>query len=116
MATTKRRPEPLSQRESQILRCYAEKIRQTGLSPTLREVAAEVGCSHVAVYNAVKGLRRRKLMKGKAGKPRTITIDAEAAAPDLFALHVRDAIATGQAGEALLSAFAEWSAVGNQQR
>jgi repressor LexA len=93
----------LTPRQLEILTMIRDVRRSQGYSPTLQEIADELGISKITVFEHVEALLRKKLLTRRSNKARSLELTSSAHLPDerptLFPLVGR--IAAGRPIEAI---------------
>jgi len=84
MAKTKGRQDAkrLTPKKMQILTLIRDGTRRNGYSPTLQELADEIGVSKVTVFEHIEELENRGLLLRSAHKARSLEVTSKAAFPD----------------------------------
>ena len=64
----------LTQNQQKVFNFLKQKIKATGISPSLRSAASELGISHAAVAQTLKTLEDKKYIRREGRYSRTIHI------------------------------------------
>lgn len=72
----------LTPRKLQILTYVRDFARKNGYSPTLQELADELGVSKVTVFEHVEALEKQKLLRRSAHKARSLELTSRVSFPD----------------------------------
>jgi repressor LexA len=73
---------PVTPRQMQILTRIRDNRRKTGCSPTLQELADDLGLSKVTVFEHVDALIRKGLLTRQSNKSRSLRLTSTASFPD----------------------------------
>lgn len=79
---TAREPRTLTPRRLEILQMIRDCRRQHGYSPTLQEIADELGISKITVFEHVEALERKGLLIRHANRARSLEVAPDAEFPD----------------------------------
>ncbi len=93
----------LTPRQLQILTCVRDFRRKHGYSPTMQELADDLGITKVTVFEHVGALERKGLLRRLAHKARSLEVSPHASFPDesATAFPLRGYIAAGAPIEAI---------------
>ena len=72
----------LTPRQLDILTLVRDSRRSNGFSPTLQEIADELGISKITVFEHVETLLRKKLLTRRSNKARSLELTSSARLPD----------------------------------
>ncbi|MCH8966550.1 MAG: transcriptional repressor LexA [Planctomycetes bacterium] len=72
----------LTPRQLEILRFVRDGRRSNGYSPTLQEIADDLGISKITVFEHVEALLRKKLLTRRSNKARSLELTSLARFPD----------------------------------
>jgi len=72
----------LTPRQLEILTCIRNGRRNLGYSPTLQEIADELGISKITVFEHVEALLRKSVLKRRSNKARSLELTSSARLPD----------------------------------
>ena len=64
----------LTPRQLEILRFVRDGRRSNGYSPTLQEIADDLGISKITVFEHVEALLRKKLLTRRSNKARSLEL------------------------------------------
>jgi repressor LexA len=94
-------PDHITPRQMEVLRLVRDYRRSHGFSPTLKELAAELGVSKVTVFEHLSVLQKKGLLKRSKHKVRSLEIADDVAFPDEADLPLVGWIAAGKPIEAI---------------
>ena len=72
----------LTPRQLEILRCIRDGQRQNGYSPTLQEIADQLGRSKVTVFEHVEALVKKGMLTRRTNKARSLELTSAVRFPD----------------------------------
>ncbi len=72
----------LTPRQLQILTCVRDARRSLGYSPTLQEIADELGISKITVFEHVGALERKGMLTRRSNKARSLELTSAVRLPD----------------------------------
>jgi len=72
----------LTPRQIEILTMVRDGRRRNGYSPTLQEIADELGISKITVFEHVEALLRKGLLTRRTNRARSLELSASASLPD----------------------------------
>ena len=72
----------LTPRQLEILTCVRDARRTLGYSPTLQEIADELGISKITVFEHVETLLKKKLLTRRSNRARSLDLTSIAQLPD----------------------------------
>lgn len=72
----------LTPRQLEILTCVRDSRRSRGYSPTLQEIADELGISKITVFEHVDALLRKGMLSRRSNKARSLELTSLATFPD----------------------------------
>jgi repressor LexA len=72
----------LTPRQIEILTLIRDGRRRDGFSPTLQEIADELGISKITVFEHVEGLLEKGLLTRRSNRARSLELTAKARLPD----------------------------------
>lgn len=75
-------PRTLTPRQLEILTMIRDSRRRNGYSPTLQEIADQLGISKITVFEHVEALVRKRLLRRSAHKARSLEVTDLAEFPD----------------------------------
>ncbi|RJP36657.1 MAG: transcriptional repressor LexA [Phycisphaerales bacterium] len=72
----------LTPRQMEVMRCIRAGRRANGYSPTLQEIADQLGISKITVFEHVEALLRKGLVTRRSNKARSLELTAAAKFPE----------------------------------
>ena len=80
--SSKRSTLKLTPKQLRVLKLIRDTRRQRGVSPTMQEIADEVGVSRVTVFEHVEALIEKGALHRDPNKARSLTVSPEVVLPD----------------------------------